>query len=227
MTAARILAIADSDAIRLAVVTALSTQGFEVSGSADGEDLEARLPRDPPDLVILDVMLPGGDGFELLRVIRRSSPAAVLVLTARDGLTDRLRGLTQGADDYLIKPFAMAELVARIHGVLRRSEAGGSSVAVDDLVKHVALQAQQAWAVIDIFDAGPGVTPADRERIFERLLRLDHGRAADRGGAGLGLAIARGYARAHGGDLTCEDPRGTGALFRLTLPLAAVSNVRG
>ena len=90
---------------------------------------------------------------------------------------------------------------------------------------HVAVQAQNAWAVIDIFDSGPGVAPADRERIFERLVRLDHGRAADRGGAGLGLAIARGYARAHGGDLTCEDPRGSGALFRLTLPLAAESKV--
>ncbi len=134
MTAARILVIEDSDAIRLAVVTALSAQGFEVSGSVDGEDLEARLPRDPPDLVILDVMLPGRDGFELLRIIRRLSTAAVLMLTARDALTDRLRGLSQGADDYLIKPFAMAELVARIHAVLRRSKQGGSSIAIDDLV---------------------------------------------------------------------------------------------
>ena len=134
MTAARILVIEDSDAIRQALVTALSAQGFKVSGSADGDDLEARLPRDPPDLVILDVMLPGRDGFELLQVIRRSSTAAVLMLTARDALTDRLRGLTQGADDYLIKPFAMAELVARIHAVLRRSKPGGSSIAVDDLV---------------------------------------------------------------------------------------------
>ena len=134
MTAARILVIEDSDAIRLAVVTALSAQGFEVSGSADGEDLEARLPRDPPDLVILDVMLPGRDGFELLQIIRRLSTAAVLMLTARDALTDRLHGLSQGADDYLIKPFAMAELVARIHAVLRRSKQGGSSIAIDDLV---------------------------------------------------------------------------------------------
>ena len=79
-------------------------------------------------------MLPGRDGFELLQVIRRSSTAAVLMLTARDALTDRLHGLTQGADDYLVKPFAMAELVARIHAVLRRSKPGGSSIAVDDLV---------------------------------------------------------------------------------------------
>ena len=134
MPAARILVIEDSDAIRLAVVTALSAQGFDVAGSADGEDLEARLPRDGPDLVILDVMLPGRDGFELLQIIRRSSTAAVLMLTARDALTDRLHGLTGGADDYLVKPFAMAELVARIHAVLRRSRPGGSSIAIDDLV---------------------------------------------------------------------------------------------
>ena len=134
MPAARILVIEDSDAIRLAVVTALSAQGFDVTGSADGEDLEARLPRDRPDLVILDVMLPGRDGFELLPIIRRSSTAAVLMLTARDALTDRLHGLTGGADDYLVKPFAMAELVARIHAVLRRSKPGGSSIAIDDLV---------------------------------------------------------------------------------------------
>ncbi len=134
MPAARILVIEDSDAIRLAVVTALSAQGFDVAGSADGEDLEARLPRDGPDLVILDVMLPGRDGFELLQIIRRSSTAAVLMLTARDALTDRLHGLTGGAEDYLVKPFAMAELVARIHAVLRRSRPGGSSIALDDLV---------------------------------------------------------------------------------------------
>ena len=79
-------------------------------------------------------MLPGRDGFELLQVVRRTSTAAVLMLTARDSLTDRLHGLTAGADDYLIKPFAMAELVARIHAVLRRSRPGGSSISIDDLV---------------------------------------------------------------------------------------------
>ena len=73
--------------------------------------------------------------------------------------------------------------------------------------------------MIDVWDSGPGVPPSERERIFERLVRLDHGRTHDAGGSGLGLAIARGYARAHGGDLRCEDPRGPGALFRLTLPL--------
>lgn len=134
MPAARILVIEDSDAIRLPVVTTLGAQGFSVQGAADGSKLESLLGSYGPDLVILDVMLPGRDGFELLAVTRRSSTAAVLMLTARDELKDRLQGLTQGADDYLVKPFAMAELVARIHAVLRRSRPGGGSVSVDDLV---------------------------------------------------------------------------------------------
>lgn len=74
------------------------------------------------------------------------------------------------------------------------------------------------YAVVEVLDSGPGVAAADRERVFDRLVRLDAGRDADGGGSGLGLAIARGYARAHGGDLTCEDPGpGGGALFRLVL----------
>jgi len=134
VTAARILVVEDSKAIRLPVVTALSAHGFELASAANGGDLEKLLPSFAPDLVILDVMLPGRDGFELLRVVRRTSTAAVLMLTARDSLADRLLGLTGGADDYLIKPFAMAELVARIHAVLRRSRPGGSSISIDDLV---------------------------------------------------------------------------------------------
>jgi DNA-binding response OmpR family regulator len=131
---ARILMVEDSDAIRLPVVTALTAQGFHVASVADGSDLEGLLPSFAPDLVILDIMLPGRDGFELLQVIRRTSTAAVLMLTAKDALADRVHALTEGADDYLIKPFAMAELVARIHAVLRRSRPGGSSISVDDLV---------------------------------------------------------------------------------------------
>ena len=134
VTAARILLIEDSDAIRLPVVTALTAYGFAVEAAADGADLERRLGMFAPDLVVLDVMLPGRDGFTLLGVVRRASTAAVLMLTARDTLADRLQGLTAGADDYLVKPFAMAELVARVHAVLRRTRPGGVTVAVGDLV---------------------------------------------------------------------------------------------
>jgi DNA-binding response OmpR family regulator len=132
--AARILVVEDSDAIRLPVVTALSAQGFQLASVTDGSDLESLLPSFTPDLVILDIMLPGRDGFQLLQVIRRTSTAAVLMLTARDALADRVQGLSGGADDYVIKPFAMAELVARIHAVLRRTRPGGSSISIADLV---------------------------------------------------------------------------------------------
>jgi signal transduction histidine kinase len=84
---------------------------------------------------------------------------------------------------------------------------------------HIVVREQDQFATAEVWDSGPGVPPSERERIFERLVRLDDGRANDTGGSGLGLAIARGYARAHGGDLTCEDPRGIGAMFRLVLPL--------
>jgi DNA-binding response OmpR family regulator len=104
VTAARILVVEDSNAIRLPVVTALSAHGFALASAANGNDLERLLPSFAPDLVILDVMLPGRDGFELLQVVRRTSTAAVLMLTARDSLADRLHSLTAGADDYLIKP---------------------------------------------------------------------------------------------------------------------------
>ncbi len=94
-----------------------------------------------PDVVVLDVMLPGRDGFELLEVIRRTGDAAVIMLTARDTTADRVRGLGSGADDYLVKPFAMVELVARVAAVLRRSRPAGGTVRVgaleldDDLVR--------------------------------------------------------------------------------------------
>ena len=133
MDAARILLVEDSDAIRLPVATALRAQGFAVDAVLGGADLEERLGAFAPDLVLLDVMLPGRDGFALLPLVRRASRAAVVMLTARDTVADRVAGLGGGADDYVVKPFAMAELVARVHAVLRRTRPGGSTTAVGDL----------------------------------------------------------------------------------------------
>ena len=151
MPAARILIIEDNEAIRLAVTTTLSAQGFDTDGLADGTTLEHRLAECPPDLVLLDVMLPGRDGFELLGVLRRRSTAAVLMLTARDGLAERVQGLSQGADDYLVKPFAMAELTARCHALLRRSRPGGNEIEVGDLVvSDGASRVTHAGRVLDL-----------------------------------------------------------------------------
>ncbi|MBW4719337.1 response regulator transcription factor [Saccharothrix obliqua] len=133
-TAARVLVIEDAEAIAVAVGSALREAGYQVQVRPDGRDLEGELARFRPDLVVLDVMLPGRDGFMLLEVIRRTSGAGVVMLTARDGVEDRLRGLDRGADDYVVKPFVLAELVARVSAVLRRLGRTPSTVQIGDLV---------------------------------------------------------------------------------------------
>lgn len=130
----KVLIVEDSEVIRASVVSALRSQGHLAQALPDGTELERAITSSQPDLVILDVMLPGGrDGFELLGVVRKLSRAGVLMLTARDEMTDRIRGLSQGADDYLSKPFAMVELMARVEAILRRTGAVGSSVTVGDM----------------------------------------------------------------------------------------------
>lgn len=108
---------------------------------------------------------------------------------------------------------------AKVSSILRNVIDNAVRAAGPQGKVHVVVREHDQLAIAEIWDSGPGVPPSERERIFERLVRLDHGRAGDTGGSGLGLAIARGYARAHGGDLSCEDPRGIGAMFRLVLPL--------
>ncbi|MGQ0573553.1 MAG: response regulator transcription factor [Pseudonocardia sp.] len=135
---ARVLVVEDAEAIRTAVVSGLAGAGFGATGRADGRSLEQDLAAFRPDLVVLDVMLPGRDGFALLDVVRRHSDAGVVMLTARDGVDDRLRGLHGGADDYVVKPFALAELLARVTAVLRRMGRTPSAVAVGDLLVDAA-----------------------------------------------------------------------------------------
>ncbi|TDV56296.1 response regulator transcription factor [Actinophytocola oryzae] len=132
--AARILVVEDAEAIRVSVESALAAAGCQVLGRPDGVDLERQLAEFRPDLVVLDVMLPGRDGFALLDVIRRHSAVGVVLLTARDAVDDRLRGLGGGADDYVVKPFVLAELVARVEAVLRRMGRAQPVVEVGDLL---------------------------------------------------------------------------------------------
>ena len=135
---ARVLVVEDAGAIRAAVLAGLAGAGFEAQGRPDGRTLERDLLEFRPDLVVLDVMLPGRDGFTLLELVRRSGDIGVVMLTARDGVEDRLRGLHGGADDYVIKPFALVELVARVTAVLRRLGRTPSTVQVGDLVVDAA-----------------------------------------------------------------------------------------
>ena len=116
----RILVIEDDESIRTGLETALRSEGFDVVSAADGTSgLELGL-REDPDLVVLDLMLPGIDGFEVLRRLRGDGVATpVLVLTARGLAEDRVRGLDLGADDYVVKPFGLDELLARVRARLR------------------------------------------------------------------------------------------------------------
>ena len=132
--APRVLVIEDSDAIRELVVEALVAAGYAADGHVDGSTLERTLEGYRPDAVILDVMVPGRDGFALIDVVRRWGDVGIVMLTARDGLDDRLRGLDGGADDYVVKPFEMSELVSRVGAVLRRRGGVPSTVEVGDLL---------------------------------------------------------------------------------------------
>ena len=128
------LVVEDEQAIREAVATALGDEGCQVEQRADGSSLAADLAGFRPDLVVLDVMLPGRDGFALAGEVRTVGDAGILLLTARDAVSDRLTGFRAGADDYLVKPFAMAELVARVRAVLNRRGRWPAALQVGDLV---------------------------------------------------------------------------------------------
>jgi two-component system, OmpR family, response regulator MprA len=119
----KILVVDDERAVRESLRRALELQGYEVELASDGAEALARLAADgQPDAVVLDILMPGVDGLEVCRQIRRrGNSVPVLMLTARDAVGDRVEGLDAGADDYLVKPFALEELLARVRALLRRA----------------------------------------------------------------------------------------------------------
>jgi DNA-binding response OmpR family regulator len=121
MTAPKVLLVDDDSRLREIVGMALEDEGYGVRTADSAEKAVELLERDDPDLLILDVMLPGKDGFELCREIRTRSPVPILMLTAKTDTVDVVVGLESGADDYVTKPFVTKELVARIRALLRRS----------------------------------------------------------------------------------------------------------
>jgi two-component system, OmpR family, response regulator len=141
---ARILFIEDEPVIRDAVTTALTGAGYLVRDRADGTLLRELAGSFRPDLAILDITLPGPDGLSLARLLRARDDLPILFLTARDGLDDRLAGFAAGADDYLVKPFALTELLARVHALLRRAgRLRSATTQAGDLVLDEAARA--AW----------------------------------------------------------------------------------
>jgi two-component system phosphate regulon response regulator OmpR len=119
--AARLIVVDDEADLRDTIAEYLGKQGFAVRAASDGRELDAHLANDFPDLLILDVNMPGEDGLAIARRIRARSAVPILMLTAADDIVDRVAGLEIGADDYLTKPFHPRELLARIRAILRRA----------------------------------------------------------------------------------------------------------
>jgi DNA-binding response OmpR family regulator len=118
----KILVVEDEPALQETLAYNLAKQGYEVEAVGNGQLAVETARKSPPDLVLLDIMLPGMDGFEVCKLLRRDMNIPIIMLTARDDEIDRVVGLEVGADDYLSKPFSMRELVARVKAQLRRTQ---------------------------------------------------------------------------------------------------------
>ena len=189
----RILVVDDERAVRESLQRALELEGYEIELAADGREALARLENGEPqpDAVILDVLMPVIDGLEVCRRLRRSgNRVPVLMLTARDEIENRVAGLDAGADDYVPKPFALEELVARIRALLRRTS--GTS---DDILRFADLQldpgtrevrrngdpielTRTEFALLELFMTNPRQV-LTRSIIFERVWGYDFGFASN------------------------------------------------
>jgi DNA-binding response OmpR family regulator len=133
----RILVVDDEPNIREVLHQYLALEGYEVREASDGLEALRMIAESPPDLLILDLMLPGVDGIEVCRQVRRVSAIPILMLTARGDETDKLEGFRYGADDYVTKPFSPREVVVRVQAILRRSDAARVPAMVLEDAMHI------------------------------------------------------------------------------------------
>jgi two-component system response regulator MprA len=151
---ARVLVVDDEPAVRRALERALKLDDYDVALAADGQDALDQLASSPADAVVLDIAMPRVDGLEVARRMRRAGDRTpILMLTARDAIEDRVEGLDVGADDYLVKPFALKELQARLRALLRRTDEGtrGEVLRFEDLtLDPVAHEVRRGGRLIDL-----------------------------------------------------------------------------
>jgi two-component system, OmpR family, response regulator len=145
----RVLAVEDEPDLLGSLLKALREDGYAVDGAPDGEEGLYKAESYDYDAVVLDIMLPGIDGWEVLSRLRKTKKTPVLMLTARDAVRDRVRGLDSGADDYLVKPFELSELLARLRALIRRSASQAQPlleighVTIDTAARKVSRQGQE------------------------------------------------------------------------------------
>jgi two-component system, OmpR family, response regulator len=202
MATARVLLVDDEDNLRSMLDAALRHSGFDVHPVANGRDaIEAAATVDP-DLIVLDVMLPDLDGFDVCKRLRQTGDRTpVLFLTARDATEDKVRGLTLGGDDYLVKPFSLEELVARITAVLRRGgiDLAGHELRCGDLSMdddaHLVLKAGQPVNLSPTEYNLLRYLLLNRNRVVSKAQILDHVWHYDFGGDGGVVETYIGYLR--------------------------------
>jgi DNA-binding response OmpR family regulator len=188
LTAPRVLVVDDEAPIVDLVRGYLEREGMDVISAADGPAALELIRERSPDVVVLDVMLPGLDGFEVLRRARSMTDAYVIMLTARAEEIDRIVGLSVGADDYLVKPFSPRELVARVRALLRRPRTGAvpdadawevSELSVDPRRRSVSLRGTAVQLTVIEFDLlatlirDPGVVHT-RQQLLDRVWGMDY-----------------------------------------------------
>jgi DNA-binding response OmpR family regulator len=182
MKSTKILVVDDEPKIRRIITSYLQEAGFETAEASDGETA-LELIAGNPDLVILDVGLPGIDGIEVLRQLRTRSDTPVMLVTARAEETDRLIGLSVGADDYVTKPFSPRELVLRVKAILRRSSSSVSTVT-EDVMRFDALTVDLAAHAVTVDGQEPDLTALEFDllvalgsepgRVLSRRQLIDH-----------------------------------------------------
>jgi two-component system alkaline phosphatase synthesis response regulator PhoP len=167
----KIFVVEDDENIREIVIYALTSAGFEVSGYETGEEFIAAIDAGLPSLVVLDIMLPKDDGLTILKKLRnkpKTSKIPVIMLTAKNSEYDKVKGLDMGADDYIIKPFGVMELISRCNAVLRRS-----SEVKDDKMEHSGLSLDHARR--EVFSGGKQVKLTFKEYELLYFLMLNAG----------------------------------------------------
>jgi two-component system, OmpR family, response regulator MprA len=206
----RILVADDEPAVRVALRRALTLDGYEVALAEDGEEALDAVRREQPELVVLDILMPAVDGVAVCRRLRRDGDRTpILMLTARDAVSDRVAGLDAGADDYLVKPFALEELLARVRALLRRTVNGDphgilrfADLSLDPATRDVRRGEREIeltrteFLLLELFLLNPRqVLP--RSLIFERVWGYDFGPTSN------SLEVYIGYLRRkleHGGE---------------------------
>lgn len=185
----KVLIVDDEFEMRELVSLMLQRDGLETLHASNGEEAYRLLNHEQLDLVLLDIMMPGEDGFDVCSTIRKSSNIPIIFLTAKDANEDKVRGLTLGGDDYIVKPFTSSELIARIQAVMRRYQPNDNSdrqhlimrgaVTLDEIARRVTVNGKEVpltlkeFDLLHLFMRQPNIVYT-REQLLEKIWSLDY-----------------------------------------------------